>query len=172
MTFIDEFFKTRFGIDVNHEIEEIMKRESLLHTINLLTAISQGKTIQQAASHTGTWINVDLMLDYPYSLVLTHPEQFRVKPEPKYRQWKLEEIPVGAIARRKSTCGARIPQVILGADIVSSRDREQIPYAVMHFEREDGHTATRTCSLLEHWEWKWAHEDDSCWHPCGAVERS
>lgn len=98
---------------------------------------------------------------------MTHSYQFRVKPEPTYREWKLDEFPVGAVARRKSECGARIPQVITGADIVSSRDREQIPYAVMHFEREDKHTATQAINLLMHWEWKWAHEPDTCWRPCG-----
>jgi len=166
-TTIEEFFKTTFGIDVNHEIEEIMNRESLLRTINLLTALSQGKTLQLQDLGTSAWMDCTGLAPDDRRL-FTSSDAFRVKPEQWYRQWKLEEIPIGAVARRTHKSLNQTPQVIIGADYlsVSTRD-ERMACAIMHFESKEYTTATY---LLKGWEWKWAHEDAHCWRPCGAVE--
>jgi hypothetical protein len=110
--------------------------------------------------------------DHTNTILLTHSEQFRVKPEPRYRQWKLEEIPVGAIARRKNMHSSQIPQVIIAADIYKWRSDSgdaEMACAIMKFENSDN---TRADRLMKGWEWKWAHEDAYCWQPCCAAEES
>jgi hypothetical protein len=165
----EEFFKNDFGIDLNKELKA-MTREQLLHTISLLTAVSQGKTLQQSPARNGVWADVQIEVGFPNPILMTHSEQFRVKPEPKYREWKLEEFPVGAVARRTHKSLNQTPQVIVGADLLSINTREVQPAcAIMQFESKEYTTATH---LLKSWEWKWAHEDDLCWRPCGAVEVS
>jgi len=99
------------------------------------------------------------------------PEQFRVKPEPKYRRWELHEIPVGAVARRSLKHANKNPQLIIAANLYKWRDeqlgQEELAYAVMHFENSDN---CRTDRMLIGWEWKWAHEDESAWRICGVAE--
>lgn len=163
MSYIRDHLKIH-GFDEDKEIKA-MNRAQLLHTVNLLTALSQGKQIQQSASQVGTWVDVQIESTYPNPILMTHSEQLRVKPEPKYREWKLEEFPVGAVARRTNKNLNQTPQVIVGADYLSSSTREvHMPCAIMRFESKEYTTATY---LLKGWEWKWAHEDDLAWRPCG-----
>jgi hypothetical protein len=62
---------------------------------HLLEAAKAGKTIQWQFGGDGKW------RDLTESDLLDTPEHYRVKPEPKLRPWRPEEIPVGALIRRK-----------------------------------------------------------------------
>jgi len=54
--------------------------------------------------------------------------QWRVKPEPKLRPWKPEEVPVGALLKRKFWDKNKHPLVILGVDVSYSNT---LPRAIL-----------------------------------------
>lgn len=137
-----------------------MLRENAKQFLPIITAFAEGKIIEIKTD--GEWEAIIGEIKFN-----ANPELYRIKPEPKMRPWKLEEIPIGAIARRK-TCkdlGERIAQVIIAADITNIT--ENIPCAIMHFETKN---QVITENLLTHWEWKYAHE--TRWNPCGIVIES
>jgi len=88
---------------------------------------------------------------------------WRVKAAPTYRKWLPHEIPVGATLRPKSASAFRT--LILGV----SRYGEIIRLACgsdkhpQEISREDAVICTA-------FEWKWPHEDDNAWRPCGVEE--
>ena len=147
-----------------------MNREKLLHTINLLTAVSQGKKIEYRNINRN-WIDSASVAEGQLECLFNSGEDYRVKPEPKYRRWELHEIPVGAVARRSLKHANKNPQLIIAADLYKWRDeqpgQEDLAYAVMQFENSDN---CRTDRMLTGWEWKWAHEDESAWRICGVAE--
>lgn len=136
-----------------------MNRADLLKTIELLTAISQAKTLQHCR-RDGDWVDV---VDVSPSQVMVCPHTYRVKPEPKYRMWKLGDIPIGAVIRRNDTPTPRIPQVIIAAGIYEGV-QGNLAFAILHLEHSRN---TRADKLLPGWEWKWAHEPEQSWRVCG-----
>lgn len=139
-------------------------RADILRTIELLTAFSQAKSLEYHQSN-GEWVHA---LQPSPEMLARSPHLYRVKPEPKYRPWRLYEIPVGAVARRKHKGLNQVPQVIVAADYLNASTKEEQPAcAIMHFEDKE-HTVAE--NLLKNWEWKWAHEPDIAWRVCGVPE--
>lgn len=68
--------------------------------------------------------------------------RYRIAPEPKLRPWESEEVPLGAIIRRKG-----------------ARDRRLI-------------TEVWDSQIREHWCEEAEHSTDGgkTWHPCGVME--
>lgn len=79
--------------------------------------------------------------------------EFRAKPEPKFRPWKPEEVPVGARYRRKGETA--YCQTILGftpAGVTTSADDQNRPFDLM-FDRceysTDGGKTFKPCGVLD-----------------------
>jgi hypothetical protein len=175
-----EFFR-QYGIDFHTEVAKVAAHnqqcEKCMITFDKSNQLLARKISELfAAMAAGTYLEKFTGTEWlPYvgqwDEIPKNPMAFRVRPEPKYRAWTLNEIPVGAIARRKKRIGSepRIAQVIIGADLVAWRTHDEC-YAVMHFERDTDHRATCSDNLLHSWEWKWAHEEETAWRTCGVAE--
>ena len=70
-----------------------MTRETAREFIPLLQAYADGKEIQML-NPSCTWRAVDWELHFGGK-----PSDYRIKPEPKLRPWRPEEVPVGAIVK-------------------------------------------------------------------------
>ena len=80
--------------------------------------------------------------------------QWRIKPEPpqpKFRPFTHTEIPVGAVLRYKNN------QQSVRFVIISSQEHGMFGY----------NTHCSYNELLGGCEYKWPHEDDTKWRPCG-----
>ena len=79
--------------------------------------------------------------------------------EPKLRPWKPEEVPVGAVVKYQSTgigfrrliCANISLKIQLGPDSSTG----------------SGHSPEE---VLRDYKWKWPHEPESDWKPCGVEE--
>lgn len=142
-----------------------MKREQAISLLPLIKAWSEGATIQIRYNNADKeeWRDRPDDIDWH-----SHPSMYRIKPEPKVRPWTLQEIPVGAVARRKDrdlkvksfNTPSAIAQVIYTADF--SNGAKKIPGAVM----KDGWFGVG--DMLELWEWRWPGE--TVWKLCGVIE--
>ena len=138
-----------------------MKREHALGLVPFIKAWGEGKTIQ--VKRLGHWMDLSPdELDWK-----DDAENHRIKPSPLFRPWTLQEIPVGAVARRKDrelkvkSLGTphHIAQVIYTADYTN--EDKTTPGAVMR----EGWTGVS--ELLEMWEWRWPGE--TAWKHCGTA---
>jgi len=71
-----------------------------MQMIPIMTAFAQGKEIEVRRGARAEWCATDYVRfvdDYEY----------RIKPEPKLRPWKPEEVPVGTAIRFKANSGWR-----------------------------------------------------------------
>lgn len=92
-----------------------------------------------------------LNLNYGYS-----PEMYAIKPEPKLRPWRPEEVPVGALIRdRKNDDCFR---TIISAVTIN----EEIKHA------NDTEAAWTPTEELE--EWLHSTDGGKTWQPCGVQE--
>lgn len=66
----------------------------------LLKAYAEGATIQYMAD--GHWADFTSGDSPAFS---EHPNYYRIKPEQKYRPWKLNEVPLGRVVRHKLVLG-------------------------------------------------------------------
>lgn len=83
----------------------------------------------------------------------TMPETMtRPEPEKKLRPWKPEEVPVGAVVVHVNSVW---PSLITTVNAVGLRI--------------DGHVLSFGI-FTEHYKWKWPHEPDDAWRPCGVME--
>jgi hypothetical protein len=122
-------------------------------------AAAEGKVIQMMSSN-GTWN------EYPELAFVAPPHVYRIKPEPKLRPWKPEEVPVGALIRwnnlgKEVNVGLRGFDVcfiggIYGERIVPSVQRSSIG---IRWDME---------CLLKYIEYSLDH--GKTWLPCGVVE--
>ncbi len=83
--------------------------------------------------------------------------QWRIKPEPpqpKYRVWEPHEVPVGAVMRPRNERDHR--WIISGC----SRNSGTLAF---------GQAGERTLNefLTRDYEYKWPHEPETAWRPCG-----
>lgn len=132
--------------------------------IELLTAIENGGTLQRRASLTreGPWRDYGSE-DIQFGLPM---ECYRIKPAPKLRAWKADEVPVGAIVRVKSIFdGVAVHVAVLAwrthSECGSALAGSALPESMPNFCADFGHA-------LKHWEHSLDH--GKTWLPCGISE--
>lgn len=81
-----------------------MNREHWKAMLPVITAFAEGKAVQTNCIGSN-WINSQDELRFD-----DHPENYRIKPEPKWRPWKEGEIPIGAVWRVLTTCRVLYPK--------------------------------------------------------------
>jgi hypothetical protein len=69
-----------------------MTRSEWKERLPIIQAFIEQKCVQYRISEADDWI----VLEYA---AFDRPGEYRIKPEPKLRPWKPEEVPVGAILR-------------------------------------------------------------------------
>lgn len=125
-----------------------MNKDNAKDYLPLIQALAEGKTIQCRNEHdANTWYDFHT-INFTYS-----PSFYRIKPEPKLRPWKPEEIPVGALLRNKTSNNTSL---IMGVDFHSDN-------CVMCYTGE-----WTTKDLLEKNEVSFDH--GKTWLPCGVFE--
>lgn len=67
-----------------------MKRENVKKNIGIISAFADGKTIQ-ILNERGEWVDLTEREGLPIGILEEEPNNFRTKPEPKYRPFKDEE---------------------------------------------------------------------------------
>lgn len=67
-----------------------MKRENVKRNIGIISAFADGKTIQ-ILNERGEWVDLTERDGLPIEILEEEPNNFRTKPEPKYRPFKDEE---------------------------------------------------------------------------------
>ncbi len=118
-------------------------------------AWEDGKTVQFRRVGMGKdWHDYE---DRERPIFLAQEYEWRIKPEPpqpKFRAWKPEEVPVGAVIRPRNERGH--------SWIISG-------YSINNGTIAIGQASERTVNefLTRDYEYKWPHEDDTKWRPCG-----
>lgn len=127
-----------------------MKQSEAKDFLPLIQAWAEGKTLQY---NTGRcWIDLE------YSTFSHSASDYRIKPEPKLRPWRPEEVPVRALARSKARASEvnawMIVEVIVGIS--------QTNIYLGH-----GH-----CYSPEELSARYEHSLDhgKTWQPCGVLE--
>lgn len=64
-----------------------MKRENVKKNIGIISAFADGKTIQ-ILNERGEWVDLTEREGLPIGILEEEPNNFRIKPEPKYRPFK------------------------------------------------------------------------------------
>lgn len=64
-----------------------MKRENVKKNIGIISAFADGKTIQ-ILNERGEWVDLTEREGLPIGILEEEPNNFRTKPEPKYRPFK------------------------------------------------------------------------------------
>ena len=64
-----------------------MKRENVKMNMDIISAFAEGKTIQYKTD-TGSWHDLKESEGLPMGTMEEEPNNFRIKPEPKYRPFK------------------------------------------------------------------------------------
>lgn len=64
-----------------------MKRENVKKNIGIISAFADGKTIQ-ILNKRGEWVDLTEREGLPIGILEKEPNNFRTKPEPKYRPFK------------------------------------------------------------------------------------
>jgi hypothetical protein len=72
-----------------------MTRSEWKERLPIIQAFIEQKCVQYRISKTDDWIVLE-------NAAFDRPGEYRIKPEPKLRPWKPEEVPVGGVIRRKS----------------------------------------------------------------------
>jgi len=125
-----------------------MTRENAKDYLPLVQALAEGKNIQVRTPLT--WVDAD------YSLIFTDPPSYyRIKPEPKLRPWKPDEVPVGAVVRWKSNPQKR--GLLTGCD-------EDYVYVAFNYALHRAELAGALVSY-EH-----STDNGATWLPCGVME--
>ncbi len=69
----------------------------------IITALAEGRTIQflviNGSGDIGAWDDVGEVFG---DVIASHPDRYRIKPEPRVRPWTADEVPVGKVVRFKS----------------------------------------------------------------------
>ena len=71
-------------------IKKIMKRENVKKNIGIISAFADGKIIQ-ILNERGEWVDLTEREGLPIGILEEEPNNFRVKPEPKYRSFANKE---------------------------------------------------------------------------------
>ena len=129
-----------------------MTKQNAKEFLHLVQALADGKTIQaKAQSMAGGWYDYLPETDFYFDL---KPDQYRIKPEPKLRPWRPEEVPVGALYRGKQW---------------SKDERGLIVHSTGNVFNVGG--------ISEDFTTQYAAKNGECsldrgatWHPCGVME--
>lgn len=82
-----------------------MNREQWKERLSLIQAFVDGKEVELKVC--GQWMRINASPDFNSKL-----EDYRIKPEPKLRPWKPEEVPIGGVAIRHNNTQSK-PGTIL-----------------------------------------------------------
>jgi len=128
-----------------------MTRERAKELLPVIQAYAEGKEVEWKS--TQGW-------KFTPDPCLTDAIEYRIKPEPKLRPWKREEVPVSALMRTKTAfIGCDYPRVILGT---TSRGTVQFPGDDNVIRSDD----LQECfDLREH-----SIDGGKTWLPCGVLE--
>lgn len=130
------------------KINQEEAKQYLEKIVPIIQAVAEGKTIQ--------YRGVNEWVDYEWngSLELDHPTaERRIKPEPKLRPWKPEEVPVGACVK----WGAISMIVSTTTDGILVAGYKSLVEVTFH-------------DCLRSVKWKWPQEPDTDWKQCGVSE--
>lgn len=127
-----------------------MNRERAKELLPVIDAFAKGKIIEATSRNSSVGWYDCLHPDFE-----DNGAQWRIKPEPKYRPWKPEEVPVGACVKAKGHLSARSMILSVNPDAsdscVSSVDNQ---YALDY--------------LLKSMEY--STDNGKTWQPCGVLE--
>jgi hypothetical protein len=132
-----------------------MTRQRAKELLPVIQAYADGKTVQYKREIGGEWsddagCNADINLD-------VFPFIWRIKPGPKLRPWKREEVPVGAILRSKGMRSR--PMLLVG---ISNSDGIQFVGGATDVIEVSCDVAEGS---LEH-----STDGGKTWLPCGVME--
>ncbi len=121
----------------------------------IITAFAEGKTIE-FKSHKGIWSDcIRCELDFS-----NLPECYRIKPEPKLRPWKPEEVPVGAVV---ASCPSRSNRYVITAVWKGEVHLNGSPHAC---DDEKSPNINTIVGPVYHY----TTDFGKTWLPCGVVE--
>lgn len=121
----------------------------------LIKAWSEGKTLQVFTDlGWADFINGDT------AAFNREPSDYRIKPEPKLRAWKPEEVPVGALIRNKQRTYVAVITEATGHSFYAGTDRE--------FALDD--SAKITGWRADFFNQEHSLDGGKTWHPCGVME--
>jgi len=130
-----------------------MTREEAKKYLPLIQAFAEGKTIQFRNKITQQWNDINIP-------AFELDREYRIKPEPKLRPWKPEEVPVGMLIRNKDRLYNARTLILATSDRgILKFGKSSVCPDVLDFD-----------SALANYE----HSTDSgkTWHPCGVLEES
>lgn len=129
----------------------------------VLQAYADGKTIQYRLDHESTWLDVVHLWENDPECISSEKHHYRVKPQSKLREWKLEEANyhVGDWIRCKNWIAGWGPSLIIGS---SNRGLEFV--GNWNNLRVDRKTFQE---LLEE-GYEWCPPKTNDWKPCGVEE--
>lgn len=127
-----------------------MKQREAVKYRSEIAALADGKTIQYRHARSDGWQDID---DPSFAIDC----EYRIKPEPKLRPWRPEEVPVGAWLRRKMPPTGYHVWLIVGVsassgDVAFSQDSHRSLEEILNYEHSTDNGAT--------------------WRPCGVMEES
>ena len=132
-----------------------MNKNNAKDFLPMVQALADGKTIQ---FYTGSWVDLSSEDETSFALPL---ERYRIKPEPKLREWKPEEVPVGAQYRRKEW--ALNNACKYDRSLIMAVDFRKILYY--------SDSRILSDSLKQAFsEGEYSSDGGKSWHPCGILE--
>lgn len=126
-----------------------MTRNRAIQLREVFNAWCDGQTIQY--KYGTAWMDIK----YDASFDPNDKYEYRIKPTPKLRAWRAEEVPVGALIRVKGNdvfavfviIGKRMDEIFFGAD-------------------HKIHTTEEVFIAHEH-----STDNGQTWHPCGTLDQ-
>jgi hypothetical protein len=121
-----------------------MTRSEWKERLPIIQAFIEQKCVQYRISKTDDWIVLE-------NAAFDRPGEYRIKPEPKLRPWKPEEVPVGGVIRRKSD-GSRMLIISVfpsGVHVGNSATPVGFDSLLKNFERFAGFGECQPCGVDE-----------------------
>jgi hypothetical protein len=122
-----------------------MTREQWKERLPIIQAYVDGKTVEYK-HRFGEWITTG-----KEGFSFDGEGEYRIKPEPKLRPWKPEEVPVGGVIRRKSD-GSRMLIINVfqsGVHVGDSTTPVGFDSLLKNFERFAGFGECQPCGVQE-----------------------
>jgi hypothetical protein len=132
-----------------------MTREQWKERLPIIQAYVDGRDVQYKNSFTGYQWETALKNG---SLEFGLDSEYRIKPEPKLRPWRMDEVPVGALVRFRGSMASRV--LITGVYNGQIYDSS----VTTGFQKYGPEDALR---LLEH-----STDGGKTWEPCGVQEEA
>ena len=135
-----------------------MYLEDLKNFIPILQAAAEGKTIQYRCYATcGDWTDFYVGETLHFDMPL---EDYRIKPEPKFRPWKPEEVPVGALIRFMT-----VGNTIVGQYLIIASD-----FAGIVYSNTESKPVLQKTGLANIMNYEHSLDHGKTWLPCGVME--